>query len=501
VSARSCTFASGLYLMASLDHNLPYSMKAAMYSGLLSSHLVRLPDPPFECTSGNCTWDPFLTLGVETLCTNHTDLVMLACSKDDMTCYEGNRPFNCTNYGCALKSKGNGSFAYILDSTTNTTQMVIQASKSSYMKLDPIRSKNFANITGLLGTVSWAKITKAVVSQNTGEFSTPIRTLWPNSTFEAFTCGIYMTVMEVQPNVTAGLYHEKVINSFPQVDNSSQTPTEKWAGIDFYYHIPEDSDDIVYRPNPSIRSSEDQTELRVSGAAFEILASQLISPDLLQGDVGTGSSESVPRGSTDMATMLYRAANMTKAIETMAKFMTIALRSNDSLPLQDAEHNASIVAPTHIVYGQMHVEVLFVRVGWVWLALPIAMLGFSVFFIATTMLRTWDGPVGLWKESPLALFFHAAVGDSFCQVQDELRSDRKDMLDTVDCIETAATQLEARVVKDSGGSTLLEVCIREGDVLREKLKHEVAVRHADELDFLNGPPIPSIELRQTATPE
>jgi hypothetical protein len=478
--------------MAGPDDKLPYHMKAAMYNGLLSSHLVQLPDPPFECTSGNCTWDPFLTLGVETLCINHTDLVFLDCQEDTISCYNGNFA-SCKINACALNSKDDGFFQYILNATTNTTQMVIRASKSSDMKLDPIRSRIFARLTGLLGTVSWAKITQAFVSQTLDLSRNPIRTLLPESTFEAFTCGVYMTVMQVQPNVTAGKYLEKVVNSFPQNDNSLQAPTETWNNTGFYFHDPEHWNDLVY--NAKIKSFKDVSQIRVSGPAFQALASQLIQPEFLQGDVGTGNSDSAPRGSTDMATMLFRARNMTKAIETMAKFMTIALRSNDSLSLQDDSHNASIVASSHAVFGQMQVDELYIRVKWAWLALPIIMLGFSVFFVATTILRTWDGPVGVWKESPLALLFHAAVGDSFCQLQDELRSYRNGMLDTVGYIETAATQLEARVIKNFDGPPVLEISPREGAVIREKLKEEVTSCHPDTpLDFFDGLSIPSSNL-------
>jgi hypothetical protein len=39
-----------------VDQTLPYGMRASIYNGLLSSNLITLPTPPFNCPTGNCTW-------------------------------------------------------------------------------------------------------------------------------------------------------------------------------------------------------------------------------------------------------------------------------------------------------------------------------------------------------------------------------------------------------------------------------------------------------------
>ncbi|KAK5329088.1 hypothetical protein LTR70_000924 [Exophiala xenobiotica] len=61
---------SGSYVTATLP------MRSAMYNAIFGfSTNGSLSDPPFSCPTGNCTWDPFLTLGVCSECTNITNLL------------------------------------------------------------------------------------------------------------------------------------------------------------------------------------------------------------------------------------------------------------------------------------------------------------------------------------------------------------------------------------------------------------------------------------------
>lgn len=58
---------------------MPYKVRSAMYAGVLSSSATPLPFPPYSCPSGNCTWDPFWTLGVGVQCADITPQLKLQC--------------------------------------------------------------------------------------------------------------------------------------------------------------------------------------------------------------------------------------------------------------------------------------------------------------------------------------------------------------------------------------------------------------------------------------
>ncbi len=414
-----------------------------MYSGLLSSQILDIPYPPFSCPSGNCTWDPFLTVGVEALCLNNTNQVMLNCTEG-----VGNATL------CSLAAHDSPVFKPILASSNWVTPMVMISSMSRDMQVDPTMFAPFANITGLLGTLSWAKIIGGILP-----FGGAQHWLYPNSTFEAFTCGVYTTVLEIQPTVTSGLYQEEILRSIGRIQNNSETPSGTWGGIDFYYHDPWDVHDIVYKLDSG--NSTNETELRISSNSFQILASQFILPSFLQGNVSFGSSAGY-KGSTDLALMLFLADNTTRAILNMATYMTNALRANDTTILQNAHNNASLIAPTHMAYGQTLVDIPYVTIRWPWLSLPATMLALTCIFLAMTIRKTRDGPAGLWKASPLALLFHTAIGESFSTILSGLQRGDEYLLDTVDEIEKVASKFNARVYRDSSGFPLINLFIREG---------------------------------------
>ncbi|KAF2680031.1 hypothetical protein K458DRAFT_247746, partial [Lentithecium fluviatile CBS 122367] len=41
-----------------------FQLGSALYTGLYSSGMVSLPNPPYSCPNGNCTWNTFPSLSV-----------------------------------------------------------------------------------------------------------------------------------------------------------------------------------------------------------------------------------------------------------------------------------------------------------------------------------------------------------------------------------------------------------------------------------------------------
>jgi hypothetical protein len=70
--------------------NQAFNLKASIYSGLYSSSVISLPYPPYSCPTGNCTWDPFPTLGVSVQCFDNS--AMDYCSETDSISWS-NRSF------------------------------------------------------------------------------------------------------------------------------------------------------------------------------------------------------------------------------------------------------------------------------------------------------------------------------------------------------------------------------------------------------------------------
>lgn len=58
-----------------------------MYTGLLASPMLPLPNPPYICSTGNCTWGAFGTLAVGVQCVDLTESsrIFLDCTHDIKT--------------------------------------------------------------------------------------------------------------------------------------------------------------------------------------------------------------------------------------------------------------------------------------------------------------------------------------------------------------------------------------------------------------------------------
>jgi hypothetical protein len=118
---------------------LPYNMKAAMYSGLLSSNLLTLPNAPFSCPSGNCTWDPFATLSISTVCSNLTPSMHLNCNSryDNQT-------------ACNFASSNDQFLAQILNGTDYRTFLIMD----SFLPRDALAAlEPYVNITGAFSLI------------------------------------------------------------------------------------------------------------------------------------------------------------------------------------------------------------------------------------------------------------------------------------------------------------------------------------------------------------
>lgn len=167
-------------------------------------------------------------------------------------------------------------------------------------------------------------------------------------------------------------------------------------------------------------------------------ATMLIAPKEVRIDRGDGCRLVLSRGG--VLKFLYQAPNITETMVNLAHYMTVAMRSNDTI-LQ--EHGLQDVAPSHRVAGTVNHDQIYVAVHWAWLTLPGLLVVLVVFLQVATIIETQRHKVGVWKDSPLALLLHAQL---------KSRAEPKDVdARTADQIEKEANGLEAVLVQDAEG--------------------------------------------------
>jgi hypothetical protein len=109
--------------------------------------------------------------------------------------------------------------------------------------------------------------------------------IWPNSTYDAGRCLLYLSVKQMVAQVSSGIYTETVVQDFTRVSNTS-TVTSTKNGANYYFHDPWNRyEDIVFDP-----PFASQVNFTVPWQDFDILAATSLEPGIIVGNVSSGHS-------------------------------------------------------------------------------------------------------------------------------------------------------------------------------------------------------------------
>lgn len=413
-------------------------MRVAAYNGLLSSNLVTLPTPPFTCPSGDCTWDPFSTLAVSSQCVNITDNVSLNCS-------EGDSPDNSTDY-CNFLSINDPTLQSLLNQSTDTDKFFIEAG-SPRLYLDVLEP--YANMTGFLGVVQWVRALAASGNAFTD------RSMNSSTRFEAGRCFFYLSVIEVQAEVNNGVYSERTLQEFTDVQNRPSAPSVMHNGTEFFYLdvFAYDMDyTLIYNPPFASNQPNNSNTFSLTDNMFTQLASLIWSADFVNGMVSVGFSSGAQgvatnrQDSNENILLLYKANNISRAMQNLAQYITTEMRAVDSETLQQEQGNNSLVARQQAVVGTVWTQKQFVTVRWAWLALPAVLLWLTLFLFVATGLKTKNSGVGVWTSSPLTLLFHG-------RILSDLEGVQLTKLNTAEEMEKVAENIRVKITDNFEGTT------------------------------------------------
>jgi hypothetical protein len=287
-----------------------------------------------------------------------------------------------------------------------------------------------------------------------------------NSTIEAGYCLFYINMQFISARVQDGLYEEHILNTSTLI-HAPQKQTSG-SGLSTYRMSDTEHDLLTFKQQPiceKSKQSDDCVRSRdIQALNITIPRQRYINVVAALGKILptgnlTTNRQSGLSGSAPGAELLYRAPNITKTMHTIAHYMTVALRANDTVLAQQKDPNnatslpISYVAPSHRVIGTVYVQVVLLHVRWGWLAFPAAL----VLLVATVLIETirTSQSVGVWKGNPLAVILNT-----------QWRPEAGMMgANTSDRLADVAKRLEATIVRDG---TL------------ESLGHTVAIRNRHE---------------------
>ena len=232
----------------------------------------------------------------------------------------------------------------------------------------------------------------------------------PYSTFEARICIFYMSMQVIKPQVRSGLYSERILYSTTerkptQAIPSSSSPVKR--NLTFTYTP--NCEDLVPEGDRCSRDRLKSVEVSIpSFTGLNVVAA--IGNNLPFGNV-TIYRQSALRG-LQATKSLYQSPNITKTMHTIAHYMTVALRANDTIlahqndPQNKTGIPASFVAPSHRVNGTVYVQAVLLRVRWAWLVFPFALVLIVAGLLFETIRLSQPEGVGVWKNNALAVLLN-----------------------------------------------------------------------------------------------
>lgn len=397
-------------------------MKSAIYNGLLSSDMTSRANPPSSCPSGNCTWDPFPTLAISASCSNTPDSFEIHCSPfteedplwdnikgiDDAV-----RPQNCT-VAKVLGSERKGVRNRVEPISSNTigTQPVFWIYSKYADTTDDLDASDWNTMpTGGIVLIEWARLKNLYRPPGQGLYF-----INQTSTIEASSCHLYTSVQEIRAWVDDGVYGETVIR---EISNATTEVFAEPGNNNLKENVTASGSTLLrnykyeYAKSRNFTISHVHQQVLLQGVEVVVGSNAWLKVE----DNGFLHAENFVLDrdrdtrvqSVTVTKALYQTPNITNAVLSLARHMTVALRSNDTITDSQFRNSGfeEYVAPSHRVNGTVYRDQIHVEIRWDWLTFPAALLILVFVLLGTTIIETWSEEVGVWKDSPLALLLHS----------------------------------------------------------------------------------------------
>ncbi|CAK1364215.1 unnamed protein product [Cercospora beticola] len=412
--------ASASQLGASYVYWIDSVMKANVYNSLLNTDKSQAWSiPQFDCATGNCTWDPIATLAVRPSCKSFSSVLQNNCSwqMDDEEQCQLSLPG--TEFGLAW-SAWPGQRDVPMNLTTAVNGTVHSGESLPVVQMMMAKGSN-SNSTALA-------------------FGNSISNA---STIFATECAFQICVQSVRPRVNNGVYYEDSIDWW--CNFTLQTMPTNYS--------------LLHKDNPvgwrrlelSPPWAEDHG--MQPGQTFGIASSSLSSlTGFIQGIFAGAVTVMSPSLSILPPQSMYAARDVLGSIfygnisgcadeddhlvcaaNNAAKAMTKTLR--------DSAFVASRSDNTTMARGRTLIMVNFVRIQWVWIALPALVLLLALLTWIGTLWKSSQAKVPRWRDDILPLLFLYREAE---EVQPEMDGAGQSSAQIAETCTAAKVQLQAK---------------------------------------------------------
>lgn len=373
-----------------------------------------LPGVAFDCPTGNCTYDPFLTLGVDYQCKEIPNLLEFGCrttSAEWMTTvdyYEVNMnglPMpNVSTCGWYLDVPNNGRklmSGYEVKSDGTMGQIL---STRFFPVMDLATDEQYWNGSYTFKDVKLPIADFIVVATPDG-FTGAAKNKTPTAT----ECELHWVVKKLQANVISGILTEETLQTLEfetDIESPWDPENDIGFGINYTMTLP---DPHSFRDGKSTFGLDNVTAYKVWELWSELAPSTMVL-----------SSQNNPIEGGPVFKYFWQASpprlldglpnNAWEPPNNVTDHMSQAITGMNQVIRRNAVSQTNSQA---VAVGQAFKYVVLVQIRWKWLSLPLLLLMFSFLFLVTTIVRSTkdQDQIGIFKTSALAILFNGLGED------------------------------------------------------------------------------------------
>lgn len=380
----------GLYQYTGPSHSRPdFGIVSSIYSGFHNA----TPNPvSVQCPTGNCTWPAFLSAAICSSCedvSSELDFSTANGTDGSNVPIQNTLSMNASYSVFSLpeseiknwngEAKVEDEAWYNYTTHMSTRPLTLMTMKTLFKANQTLRYSDLQ--TMMMAFI----IIKASEEWFTGKVS------WELSHPVATECALYFCANAYQAKSEDGVVQENVVGSWAIQDPAwnksfeSLTPAEREivaSGPDLY-------NSIVYHGRGDLILNIPQEQTMNFPAPKINISQSLIKSTIDYLDVFTGSTRSlVPWPDTDappVADALWSSENLTQTFENVARSLTNQIRNTSPDRHQ----------------GVVQDWVIHVRVDWVYMAFPVAMLTIGILYVVLIIIESTHLRLPVWKERAL----------------------------------------------------------------------------------------------------
>ncbi|KAI3530192.1 hypothetical protein CSPX01_15009 [Colletotrichum filicis] len=348
---------------------LPF--KAAVYNGLFAENGKPWLSLPVNCQTGNCTWEPFETLGVCNTCVDMSEFMTRSCEdgsipEGDMTECGWSVPV-----GARLKTH-----ADVFSMTPIFPQGLGDMSYSTIMKLVFMGTERQGGVAGALAP--WAR-----------------------------QCTLQACVQTLDSEIVNGELKETIIHTSTN-DSFATATQDTLEPIYISGQSGNESYPIDMKVMMGVRSWF--SDLFRNGSASrneEVINKTITTPDNVIVNLTVGISSGETFFDTDIVQAFYwnyyeYPTGIDMLMNDLATSVTVSFRSFNG---------TDVIGIAHIVESYVHVE-------WSFLAVPLLTVLLTTLFLIAAIYQTYRQKASLWKSSVLATLVHGLDGNARERLED-----------------------------------------------------------------------------------